>query len=187
MTTKEDPSTALADNVRDAFVEAAPGPGDVTEAASQACYGYLLGALESTEDPAAEAALAAGAVIEGAKKLISPFWHAARGALIGVLHAGLGQRQDLGPLIDGATRGAMDAADRAGGDFGAAAQGAVEGCVIAADELSLDPAELGSRAACAALLRAREMGDAAQRKIQHLVTRRAEGVTIRVPSDLLVD
>lgn len=178
---------SLTEHVRDAFIEAAPGPDDVESAGAQACYGYLIGALEGAADAPAVVREAVTGVIEGAKKLTSPYWHAARGALVGVLHAGVGQRLELEPLVDAATVAAMDAADNGGGDFGAAAQGAVEGCILAADELSLDEAELGSRAAVAALTRAMDMVPGAHEKVLHLVDRRVMGITITVPNHLRLD
>jgi hypothetical protein len=185
--TSQDEASLLSDNVRDAYIDAAPGPGVVTDAAAQACYGYLITALEDASDPPAIVREAVTGLIGGAKKLISPFWHAARGALVGVVHAGVGQRLALEPLIEAGTVAAMDAADALGGDFGAAAQGAVEGCILAADELSLDEAALGSCAATAALTRSTEMVEGAHEKVQHLVTRRVLGITIDVPDNLRSD
>lgn len=183
MTTQEQ-APPLGDNVRDAYIEAAPGPGEVTDAAARACYGYLIGGLEGAEDPCQAVAEAVTGLMEGGKKLVSPFWHVARGALVGVLHAGVGQRLELEPLIAAATVAAMDGADGAGGDFGAAAQGAVEGCIMAADDLSLDDGALASCAAVAALTRSTEMVEGAHEKVHHLVTRRVRGVPITVPEHL---
>lgn len=183
----EETTVSLTDLVRDSYVEAAPGPGKVEGAAAQAVYGHLIHALEGAEDTDAVVRNAVTGVIEGGKKLVSPYWHVSRGALIGVIHAGVGQRLELGPLIDAATSAAMDASHDSGGDFGAAAQGAVEGCVLAADELSLDEAALGSRAATAALDHSQEMVEGAHEKVHHLVTRRVKGIEITVPSHLRLD
>ena len=185
MTSQEEAS--LSEHVRDAFVHAAPGPDSVEAAGAEACYGYLIGALEGADDAPALVRDAVTGLIEGAKKLTAPYWHAARGALVGVVHAGVGQRLALDPLVDAATAAAMEAADDRGGDFGAVAQGAVEGCIIAADELSLDPAALGSRAAVAALTCAKDMAPGAHEKVLHLVDRRVKGITITVPNHLRLD
>lgn len=174
----------LSELVRDAFVEADPDPGRVTDAAAQAVYGYLVRALEDESDPPGLVRSAVSGVIAGAKKRTAPFWHAARGALVGVVHAGLGQRLELEPLIDAATVAAMDGAHGVGGDFAAVAQGAVEGCITAADELGLDDEALGSRAATAALERARELHEGAFEKVHGLVTRHVMGVPITVPAHL---
>lgn len=188
MTSQEEASfTDLTGHVRDALVDAAPAPGQVTDAAAKACYGYLISALEGAEDPAAAIRAAVLGVMEGGKKLLAPFWHCARGAMIGTIHAAVGQRLDVESVIGPATVAAMDGADAVGGDFGAAAQGCVEGAIEAANELALSDEALGSRAAAAALKRSMEMVDGAHEKVHHLVTRRVRGVTINVPTHLRLD
>lgn len=178
MSTQEE-APALADLVRDAFLAADPGPSDVTDAAAQAVYGYLFDPLRDAEDPTALCAEAASGVLAAQKKHGAPVWHAARGALVGVLHAAVGHHLALEAVIGATTARLMTDADAAGGDFGAAAQGSVEGAIVAAEELGLDPTAMGGVAAAAALRTAADLGEGAGERVLHLVDRRVLGYPIR--------
>jgi hypothetical protein len=175
---------SLSDRVRDAFIAAAPGPSEVTDAAAQALYGQLFRALEGADDPAEPAGEAAQGLVAATKKCPAPTWHLARGATLGAIHAAVGRGLDPAPLIRSVTNQLMLAADKVGGDFGAAAQGAVEGCAMAADELALDPGALASVAATAALETSKDLAEGSHEKVHHLVTRDIGSFTITVPRSL---
>jgi len=179
--TEKAPAQELGDSVARDLAARAPGPSDTTDAAAAAVYGYLFPFLAASDTAVEAAGAAAAGALAGAKKLTAPVWHVARGALVGVLHAGLGRRLELAPLARAATAALMREADAQGGDFGAAAQGAVEGTIVACDELGLDPSELASIVAEAALETAETLGEGAPEKVRHLVTRRVMGVTVRAP------
>ena len=185
MSTTEELS--LSDRVRDAFVAAAPGPSEVTDAAAQALYGQLFRDLAGADEPAELAGQAATGLLAATKQCPAPAWLLARGAMLGVIHAALGRGLAPAPLIQTVTSQLMLASHKVGGDFGAVAQGAVEGCAVAADELGLDPGELASVAATAALETSKDLGDGAHEKVHHLVVRDVGGAPISVPRNLRVD
>ncbi len=178
---------SLADRVRDAFIAAAPGPSQVTDAAAQALYGQLFRDLEGADEPAELSGEAATGLLAATKQCPAPVWHVARGATLGVIHAAVGRGFDPAPLIRSVTSQLMLASDKLGGDFGAAAQGVMEGCVLAADELALDPGALASVAATAALETSRDLGDGAHQKVHHLVTRDVGGAPVSVPRSLRLE
>ena len=162
-----------------------PDPSSVTDTAAQTLYGQLFGALGGSVDVEARSADACAGVVLAVKKMDVALWHLARGATIGVLHAVVGRHLDPGPVLSACVAGMMEETDGFGADYGAVAQGAVEGAIIGSQELGLDPSDLGTQVATAALEKAISMGDVAREKIQHLVNRRTMGYTISIPSSLL--
>lgn len=181
-TEEKTPTEILRDHVAECFATAKPGPSEVSDSAAEAVYGYLFPFLEEADDPVEGAAAAAAGAILGTKKHNAALWHVARGAMIGLAHAGYGRRLELDPLVVAATRRMMRESDGMGADFGAAAQGAVEGAITAADELGLDPQAFAATAARAALEMSEELGEGALEKIRHLVNRRVLGVEVRIPA-----
>jgi hypothetical protein len=180
-----DAPSALCDSVCSAAQSGAAGKADATDAAAQALYGQLFGALGGEADHAEQTSEACAGLVLANKKGAFFLWHLARGGAIGVTHAAVGRQLDPAELLGVCVRRMMIDADGQGADFGAVAQGVLEGALMAARELGLHEASLGLAVAVAALETAADIGPAASVKVRRIVNRPIMGREFDIPSSLL--
>ena len=130
-----DAPSSLCDSVCTDTQSSAAGQHDVTDAAAQALYGQLFGALGGEADQAEQTGEACAGLVLANKKGAFSLWHLARGGAIGVTHAAVGRQLDPADLLSAGVKRMMVDADGQGADFGAVAQGVLEGALVAAGEL----------------------------------------------------
>ena len=180
-----DAPSSLCDSVCTDTQSSAAGQHDVTDAAAQALYGQLFGALGGEADQAEQTGEACAGLVLANKKGAFSLWHLARGGAIGVTHAAVGRQLDPAELLSAGVKRMMVDADGQGADFGAVAQGVLEGALVAAGELGLHEASLGTADAVAALETAADLGPAASAKVRRIVNRPIMGRAFDIPSSLL--
>ncbi len=181
-----DPQSSLTESVSQATQAGAAGQHDATDAAAQALYGHLFGALGGEGvDPAVRTAEACAGLVLANKKGKFALLHLARGGAVGVTHAAIGRQLDPALLLDAAMQRMLSDAAAMGADCGAVAMGLLQGSLVAAAELGLSTRELGSAVAVAALEHSAQLEEADRAKIQRLVNRRVMGQEFEIPCSLL--
>ena len=175
----------IGESIGDCLQAADPGPGHVDDAAADCVRAALERDLLGVAPDAVSAlvAKASEGVVDGAKRLKAPLWHAARGTLAGAVAAAHALGTDVELVVRASTEALVRRSDEIGGDFRAAAKGSVEGAIRGADRLGLDEERLASVAANAALETARSLREDALAQVRDVVRGPILGIPVRVDGE----
>jgi len=173
---------SLAESITKQIIDAKSEPGDLAGDVEEITRSFLAQALREADDATDPQTLVeeVGRGVAESLKKVSPTWHAARGALSGVLKGSMAAKVDAFESIEKLTTILVESTLATDADFGAAAKGAVIGALEGAEARGLDEPRAGSRAASVAFAVAHATRPSAGVRVKDIIGDRVAGIPIKI-------